>query len=388
MSGVFTYPAIDRIVWGRPAAGVLAEEAARLDAKRVFLVASGTMRRETGAVAAVEKALGTRLAGVYDRMPPHDPFLSILDASAEARAVKADLLVTFGGGSLTDGAKIMQICLRHDVTTPQALEGYALTVGADGTITVPEFEGPEVRQITVPTTLSGGEFNPQATGTDERIQAKRMFRHPLIVPRGIVYDAAVTIHTPEWLWLSSGMRAVDHCIEGICSVTANPVSDATCIHALKLLTGALRRCKADPDDLAARQDCQLGTWLSLAGRRAGVEMGASHGIGHVLGGTCHVPHGYTTCVMLPSVLRYNKVAVADRQALVAGTMGRPGEDAADVVEDLIAELGLPTRLSQVGVGAEQFENVAHHAMHEPPVHRNPRRIRSAADVVDILTMAA
>src|SRR5436309_10388326 len=100
-----------------------------------------------------------------------------------------------------------------------------------------------------------------------------------------------------------------------------------------MLTNALPRVKADPHDLDARMDCQIGTWLSMTPLSSGVPMGASHGIGYVLGAAFGVPHGYTSCVMLPYVMRWNRSANAERQALVAAAMGQAGKDAADVLDE-------------------------------------------------------
>ena len=109
--------------------------------------------------------------------------------------------------------------------------------------------------ITVPTTLSAGEFSAYSGITDERHRIKELFRYPLIIPRVVVLDPAVTVHTPEWLFLSTGIRAVDHCVEGVCSGEANPYGDAPALHGLSLLAHGLPRVKADPGDLAARLDC-------------------------------------------------------------------------------------------------------------------------------------
>jgi maleylacetate reductase len=119
-----------------------------------------------------------------------------------------------------------------------------------------------------------------------------------------------------------------------------------------------------------------------------VPMGASHGIGHVLGGTCDVPHGYTTCVMLPSVLRYNESVNADRQALISEAMGQPGLPAADVISDLIRSLDMPPTLKEVGVGSDSFELIAKNALLARWVHSNPRKISGADDVLEILRIAA
>ena len=169
---------------------------------------------------------------------------------------------------------------------------------------------PTVPQVTVPTTLSAGEFSAIAGVTDERHRVKELIRHPGIIPRTVVLDPAVTVHTPEWLWLSTGIRAVDHCVEGICSGEANPYADAQALHGLSLLARGLPRVKADPSDLEARLDCQIGSWLSMGPLASGVPMGASHGIGYVLGAMFDIPHGHTSCIMLPAVMRWNKAVNA------------------------------------------------------------------------------
>ena len=144
-----------------------------------------------------------------------------------------------------------------------------------------------------------------------------MFRHPLTIPQAVILDPEVTRHTPMWLLLSTGIRAVDHCVEGVCSNESTEYANASSLHGLSLLARGLPRVKADPSDMAARLDCQTGAWLSMTGIAAGVPMGASHGIGYVLGAVFDVPHGHTSCIMLPWVMRWNKPANADRQALIA-----------------------------------------------------------------------
>ena len=180
---------------------------------------------------------------------------------------------------------------------------------------------PTVRQISVPTTIAGGEFSAIAGVTNARTKVKEMLRHALVMPRAVILDPAITVHTPEWLFLSTGIRAVDHCVEGMCSREAHPYADAQALHGLSMLAKALPRVKADAQDLEARMNCQIGTWLSTGPLASGVPMGASHGIGYVLGAVYGVPHGYTSCVMLPYVMRWNKSVNAERQALVVGRDG-------------------------------------------------------------------
>src|SRR5271165_2430140 len=262
-SGRVVFGEMDVVVFGRPAAEVVAEEVLRREAERVFLMASGTLNRTTDEVTKVRRALGNRFAGLFDRMPPHTPRRAVIEAAAVAREAGADLIVTIGGGSVTDGAKAVQLCLANDIRTAEALDRYRPVKGPDGALGPPPCNAPSVPQVTVPTTLSAGEFSAIAGVTDEQSQVKELFRHPQIIPRTVVLDPTVTVHTPEWLWLSTGIRAVDHCVEGICTGEANPYADAQALHGLALLCRGLPRVKADPNDLAARLDCQIGSWLSM-----------------------------------------------------------------------------------------------------------------------------
>jgi len=140
-------------------------------------------------------------------------------------------------------------------------------------------------------------------------------------------------------------------------------------------------------NLSARLDCQLGAWMSIIGSSAGVHKGASHGIGHILGGTAGVPHGYTSCVMLPHVLRFNQSVNAGQQKRVSEALGSPTQPACDVVADLVAELGLPQTLRQVGVAYEMLEEIAQKSMHDRLIHTNPRKIQGPEEVLGILEAA-
>lgn len=262
-----------------------------------------------------------------------------------------------------------------------------IRVRPDGSRAVTDYAGPSVPQIAIPTTLSGGDFNPSAGATDTRTMLKEIFRHPLLVPRVIILDPAVTVRTPQWLWLSSGVRALDHAVETVCAPAADARSLLEAVPAIRLLASALPRTYRDPDDLDARMDAQLAMWLSMEHNRFGVSMGASHGIGHVLGGTCNVPHGYTSCVMLPPVLRFNAPVNEARQAWVSEALGCAGEPAADAVAGLIAALGLPRSLRDVGVRRAQLGAIASGAMHDRWVHTNPRRIEGPETVRALLEAA-
>ncbi len=387
LQNTWRFTQMDRVTYGQPYAAALAEQVQRLGAQAVFVLASGTLARETDAVDQLRQVLGNRLAGVCAKIGAHTPRSDVVAAANAAREVKADLLVTIGGGSVTDAAKMVGLCLGNDVTEPAQLDAFAARTTPDGRTVRPDSKPPALRAIDIPTTLSAGEFNPFAGCTDTIRKAKQSYGHPLMVPLAVILDPAITVHTPEWLFLSTGIRAVDHAVEGLCSVHAQPLADATCLQALRLLGPGLRAVKASPGNLDARLDCQLGAWMSVFGSQGGVSMGASHGIGHVLGGTAGVPHGYTSCIMLPHVLRFNASVNADRQALVSQALGRPGEAAADVVAELVAGLGLPGRLRDAGVTQDQLDQIAAESMHDRWVHTNPKPIDGPPAVRKLLEAA-
>jgi maleylacetate reductase len=381
--GRVVFGAMDEVVFGVSAATAIPAQMDRLGATRAFLMVSGTLNRETDEIEKIREAIGPRCAGTFDAMPPHTPREAVIAATEHARAANADIIVTVGGGSITDGAKAVQICLANHINSVDGIEAVRTRKGK-----APAMKAPTVRQISVPTTIAGGEFSAAAGVTNQRTHVKEMLRHELTIPRAVILDPAITVHTPLWLWLSTGIRAVDHCVEGLCSLEAHPYADAHALKGLSMLALGLPRVKANPDDLDARMDCQIGTWLSMGPSAAGVPMGASHGIGYVLGAAFDVPHGYTSCVMLPSVMRWNKPANAERQSLVSEAMGHPGKDAADVLDEFIRGLGMPRSLQDVRVGPEHFDAIAAQAMRTPWVPRNPRKIDGPAQVREILLLAA
>ena len=381
--GRVVYGAIEEVVFGHPAADAVVAQMDRLGTSRAFLMVSGTLNRETDEITKIKAALGARCAGLFDAMPAHTPREAVIAATNAAREARADLIVTVGGGSITDGAKAVQLCLANGIDSVDGIERIRTHKGV-----APRMAGPSVRQVSVPTTIAGGEFSAIAGVTNRATHVKEMLRHPLTVPRATILDPAITVHTPEWLFLSTGIRAVDHCVEAICSRETHPFADAQSVKGLAMLADALPRVKADPGDLDARMDAQIGTWLSMGALAAGVPMGASHGIGYVLGAGFDVPHGYTSCVMLPAVMRWNVRDNADRQMIVAAAMGFPGQNAGDVLDAFIRSLGMPRSLADVGVSPEHFDTIAEQAMRTPWVPRNPRKIDGPAQIREILTLAA
>lgn len=379
MSQAFTYEALpqERVHFGKAVRETLGGEVDRLGAKRVFIATSKTLRNESGAISLLATTLGAKCVAIFDGIAEHSQLAGVIAATKAAREAKADLLIGVGGGSIIDGLKIVQFALSEGIETLDDL-----IARARSRATKPA----SFRQIAIPTTLSGAEVTQFGGGTDSARGVKLGFGAPHLVPQVIIYDPALGSLTPDWLWFSSAIRGVDHCCEGYLAKNVTPVYEGGLLRALSLFATSLRRTKTTPDDLFARLDSQTAAYLACSNfARSG--SGASHGIGYILGGRYGVHHGHSSCVMLPHVLRWNAHTTAERQKELAAALDRPQLSAGDAVAELIADLGLPGRLRDVGIKQDQLSAIADEAAKNPVVLSNPRPITSATDVLQILRAA-
>ena len=125
--GRVVYQAVEEVVFGHPAATAIPAQMDRLGSNRAFLMVSGTLNRQTDEIAKIRQALGKRCAGLFDAMPAHTPREAVIAATKAARDADADLIVTIGGGSITDGAKAVQLCLANGVDTSRASIAFVCT---------------------------------------------------------------------------------------------------------------------------------------------------------------------------------------------------------------------------------------------------------------------
>lgn len=384
--GVYLNTGPERVALGQPAAATVRAEAERLQARRVCLVSSASQAAlANGPLQQIERALAARHAGSFGAMRAHSPREDVIAVARLAREVQADLLVAVGAGSVIDGCKAALMCLWHGLEWPAQFELFRQR-GARAAQPV-QAPGGALRMLAVPVGFSAAEFTSTAGVTDATSRTKQAFRHPLFVPRTVILDPAATLHTPLPLLMATGMRAVDHAIEGYCSARAHAAGEIHSLAGLQLLAQALPAILREPTELAPRQAAQLGMWQAILGAASGAGTGASHGIGYALGATFDVAHGHTSCVLLPAVLRYNEPFNEDRQQVLAAAMGLPGVPLADAVAALVQALGLPGSLQAVGVGPEHWPELARRALAYEPVQRNPRPIRDADDVMEILRAA-
>jgi alcohol dehydrogenase class IV len=394
LQGAFTFLPQERVIFGKGSVLQLAAEIDRLGCQRAFVVTGTTIATKTDLLDRLQEILGPRFAGVFYPIAQHTPRPDVLAAAARARAVQADVLVSLGGGSPVDGTKGVALCLAEDIGTEAQLDPYRVR-GPRGLRFNPQYKGKPMPHIAVTSTLSAGEFTSGVGITDPGRGVKESFGAPQVTPRVVILDPEIAVYTPAWLWASTGMRAVDHAVERLYSPKHHPLSDTLCQQALRYLFHHLPRATRDPQDFDARLHCQLGAWMSIIGF-ATVRTGISHAIGHQLGGHCQVPHGQTSCIMLPHAMEFNRPIAADRLALVAEAAGleirrMSTEEAAsaaiDAVRHFVGELGCPTRLRDVGVHERDFSALAEAVMEEVPMLENPRPISGIADIIELLERA-
>lgn len=390
-SGIeFNYSALDTVFAGVEVASTLPALIERAAAQRVLLVASNSLAQATDEFAELQAALGASCAGLFHDIRAHTPRSDVMRTLQAARAVDADLLVSLGGGSIIDACKVVQLAMDQNVETEAQLIEYAQF--GDGTrgSKYGDFNlfssDPKIRQIAVPTTLSGAEFSNNGGVLNTEISAKEGYRGINICPQTIIYDPSLSLHTPQWLWLSTAIRSLDHAIEGYCSADSHPFLDGHFLHAMRLFAASLPDCKRAPQDVSARSLNQQAVWLACCGLGS-VSHGASHGIGYILGSLCAVPHGITSCIMLPAVLAFNASEQMTRQEAIIAALGNTHSSAAASVKALVASLGLPTSLRDANIDRAQLPVIAERAAKHPVVAKNPRKIHGAEDVLEILELA-
>lgn len=363
-------------------AKVLPEELARIGARRVFLLTTPALAASE-VLERVRMALGDTLCAVFDKIEAHTPAEQVAEAAKACAASGAELVVAVGGGSVVDASKMLCYATWHGLHSREALLGQ-LPRGLQGS----EWSGaaPTLRSIAIPTTLSAAEFTTHAGITDTERGKKHVVLHPWMIPQVAILDPKATLQTPPRLLLGSAIRAVDHAVERWCSVRPAPFSDAVSQQAMGMLAAALPAIHRDPRDLAARAAAQYAAWLSIMGGWADVPVGASHGLGYILGAYKGVPHGETSCVMLPAVLKWNEPVNRERQSRVATLFGH-ARSASQALRGFIDSLELPTSLHQVGIGPDAFHEIAAQFDGTGPIATNPRPVRDAADLVEILKLA-
>ena len=383
LTGTVQWTAQERVVHGRPAAEAVRAEIERIGAKRVLLLTTRSLT-DGRLIRDVTSALGDRCVGKFAAIGAHSPREAVIAGAALAREVEADHLLAVGGGSVIDATKTMLLALWRGARDVDALSALAHKRGAPP---LTPLETDRMRMTAVATTLSAADFTQSAGITDAQRKVKLSFSHPRMAPIAAILDPAATLETPMELMLSTGMRAMDHAVERWCSIRPHPLGDGLALQAMSMLAANLPAVKARPDDLEPRLNCQLASWLTQVSAIPGVPNGASHGIGYILGGYAGIPHGITSCISLGATLEWNEPVNAERQRAIAEKLGRPGARPCDVIREFVKSLGLPTRLGDIGIGADRVAELARQYDGSGPISTNPRPVRGADDLAEILNLA-
>ncbi|RGP77031.1 alcohol dehydrogenase [Fusarium longipes] len=388
--------------YGRPFPEIcLKQVQGRFKSSRIYIIASRSLSKHTSSLEDLKTALGGRVVGVRIGISPHTPIPEIVDILAEVKSLDIDCIVTLGAGSITDGAKLVRFALANDAWTREDID--TLWGGKSHNPKMREtLHKPTIPLICIPTSLSGGEYQAIAGATDEETKAKLTFE-PKVDPDLVIQDPQLTTTTPEKIWLSTGIRAVDHCVETLCSLQSNSDGDEAAKRGLEKLIPGLLRCKHDPQDLDARHLCQVGVADAMRAVSTGVPMGASHAIGHQLG-PLGVGHGETSCIMLPAVCKFNadKGVNIDRQKhtldiiikqqpvrllMDEKEMSDTNYDLADILDLIIRELGMPRSLKDVKITSDQLPGLAANSLNDIWIRTNAYEITKKEEVMEILEAA-
>jgi alcohol dehydrogenase class IV len=346
LSGEYPLTQLERVVFGAGSVARVGDELDRLGALRAVVVTGRTLST-SALLDRLTGALGGRCVQVFAGARQHVPASAAADLSRVLDATRADCVVSFGGGSPIDAAK--------------AAVHLQLT-GSSGAAGGP----PALPHVAVPTTLSAGEFTAVVGITDDASRVKHATVDSRLAPRVVVLDPELTAETPAWLWAASGMRAVDHAVETLYATAQHPVAASQAAAALALLARHLEPSLDATAGLAHRVTCQTAAWMSVQGL-AYAGLGLSHALGHQIGPRWNVAHGVTSCITLPHAMRAIARKRPDRFEAIAGALRLPfhadhptaaAMACADAVAELVARLGLPSRLSAVGVPHGELEGVA------------------------------
>jgi alcohol dehydrogenase class IV len=346
-------------------------EFAKEGAARPMIVTDKVIR-ETGLIDAVSAGVADgalEVAGVFDSVPQDSDTEVVARCAEEAKAARADSFLAVGGGSVIDTAKAANVLFTHGGTVRDW----------EGILTLPrERDGfgrplPLAPLGAIPTTAgTGSEASFAAVVKDRSEGLKVEIGDVALYPRLAILDPAATATLPAPLAAATGMDALTHAIEGHVSTEWNPHGDAFALGAIRMIRDNLERAVADTSDDAARGNMLVAANLAIQPSGSGA-IGATHSMSHPCGGLYGVPHGVANAINLPWVIEYNAAGgedIADRYRTVCevmdvdvrGAWADIGKALADEVRALTGRLGLPQRLSEVGVPEDGVPRLVEGAM--------------------------
>lgn len=319
-------------------------------------------------VALIGEACGAQ-PGIVPS-PRKEPDLAAVEACRAALApIDPDLVVVVGGGSAMDCAKVARILLSNpgDIMAIAGPAGMPMASHRSLFVAVPTTAG------------TGSEVSESAVISNPEASYKAIFRSPEMTPAVAILDPECAAGAPASVIAASGYDAVTHAVEAYTSRAANPVTDILAERAMALLAGALERSFRDPSDLAATQDCLLGSALAAMAFNS-AHLGLAHAIAGAAGALHGVPHGLANALALPFTMAFNAPMLGEKGAVVARLFG--GETAAGALARLRFALALDHSLDD-HVPPSMLDALAEAASKSGQVRVNPRT-PSVADIRAIL----
>jgi len=377
----FNYFSPTKVVFGEGTLRELPMEIAVFGKRAVLVTDAGL--KEAGLAARAEAVIGDLLVGTFSDVP-QDSGMEVVDKGAAfALSKNADVVVSLGGGSVIDTAKGMCILMK---------EGGSMR----------DFQGmqmltrPQTPHIVIPTTAGTGSEVTAGSVILDKEQGQKIINFEYHnTPRVAILDPVLTVKLPPGLTASTGMDAMTHAVESYTSQQRNPISDAVALHAIRLVATHLPTAVNDGTNLIARGQMQVAALL--AGWAFSNSMvGLVHAMAHSLGAVCRVPHGLANGLLLPHVMAYNLEEIPDLMADIAEAMGaetrgmdplEAGRLAIEKVDVLTKEIGLPRRLSELGVEKAVLKECAELSLSDGSIIYNARMVFDEEEVLGVYRKA-
>lgn len=325
-------------------------------------------------VTGILEAAGIEYA-VFSETNPNPLDSDITAAVAVFKGEGCDGLIGLGGGSPLDASKVVQVVATHG----GKVNDYDIATGGSQAIT-----GPLPPMIAIPTTAgTGSEVGNCSVITSVTEGRKFMVCNPKLKPSIALLDPELTVGLPAALTAGTGMDAFTHCIEALTVKDLHPMCDAIALKGIEYVAGYLETAVKDPGNVEARGYMQLAAMMGAVAFQK--DLGAAHSLSHSLSAVAHVPHGLANAICIPAVMKFNKTSCLAEYAKVAACFGintfdMPEEEAADkaieAVADLNRRIGIPEKLSEVGVTEEHLEELTAKAFLDGCHQTNPRKCTS------------
>nr|CAD6628292.1 4-hydroxybutyrate dehydrogenase [Rhizobium sp. TCK] len=323
--------------------------------------------RALGILERIETATGITPAAIFDETPGNPNEAAAVKATALFREAKGDGIVAIGGGSALDLAKAVAVMGAHE----GPLKTYAVIEGGLEKITARTFP-----TIAIPTTAGTGSEVGRAAIIILEDGRKVGLLSPYLVPKAAIVDPELTMSLPPMLTAATGMDAISHCIETYLAPSFNPPADGIALEGLRRGWANIRLAVEEPGNRDARANMAIVATMGAMAFQKG--LGCVHSLSHSLGGlNPKLHHGTLNAIFMPPVLAFNrsaKTSVDDNKYVrLADTMGLAADvDIGAAIEDMTHAIGLPTRLSQLGVTADLFDKVVKGALADHSHRTNPR----------------